>query len=180
MKVKNDLNGFYNQNNLKQLIDRESNKIIALKGNENYFNLLDETFHELEKNQIITPNINVLEKVMNEILTKEYPKSINYFRNISETDQQRIIKVGRPLNEDLPQSDIETFISNNLFHNGKLTADKNLIHKTGAHEGNPNWNQLAEKYFEENSEVFLNDIITKRQLIERIKKAYEVIIVSMK
>ena len=141
--------------------------------------LIDSALEQLEELQILTPNFHAVLHLMKKIISLEYPEILNSFSQLSEKDQSEISRVGRPLNPAVPQTDIEKFVRISLFPNGKKTDNKKFIHQTGEREGTPNWNQLALKYFEENPALEINDVITKRWLIERIKNAYEVINTSM-
>ncbi|MBR9919112.1 hypothetical protein GYB29_15905 [bacterium] len=83
-------------------------------------------------------------------------------------------KLGRPLKKKVPQNEITDYLKKKLS-----TKNKRFIHSTGKYEGLPNWNQLSEDYLNSNPTLTNDNLITKRGLIKRLKRAYELIDTSM-
>lgn len=175
------LDDFYELNDIDVLrkgVIEKLNVFGEFKENRVYSDSLDSALNIISELQKIIPNYHSLRFINLKILIEKYPEKIAEYSKLSGKEKQEITKAGRPLNKDLPQSDIEEFVSKKLFPNGEKTNDKKLIHSTGRREGKPNWNQLGLKYLEENPEIEQNGIMGLKQLKERIKKAYEVIITS--
>jgi hypothetical protein len=90
--------------------------------------------------------------------------------NLTDSLKSNPIKgnIGRPINSEVPQALIIKYLKDRLND-----SKKRFIHQTGSYSGNPNWNQITESYLNSNPELITENIITKRTLIKRFKKAYE-------
>lgn len=141
---------------------------------------LNNALHKRDKLLNIIPNLRAIKFVVEKIAVDGYPESLMTFEELPVEKKNEISNVGRPLKPELPQSNVEDFIKKNLYENGQLTKNKRFIHATGKYTGKPNWNQLADQYLKSNPEIEEQDIISKRRLIERLKKAYDETNTSMK
>lgn len=132
----------------------------------------------------------ILEQVSSEIYSqirkKGFDNEIKPYDQLSEQEKEEIEnrsrsdntdKVGRPLKKGVKQADIKSFAKEKLCIKGSTKFDKKnkkFWHQKGPHEGKPIWNSLVTDYLDANKDLD----ITPRQLVERFKKAYEVIISS--
>lgn len=107
-------------------------------------------------------NLNFL---IQEIVRENYPDKLKMYGELSEEKKEELRKVGRPFKNELPQSEVVSFIKSKLESKNK----KRFIHQSGDYEGKPNWNHLADTFLENNPGE------DKRNFIRRLKKAYKTI-----
>lgn len=173
------LNSFAEATNaeaIRESIIKRLNKFGKVQENRIYSDELDSVIDLLKELQKITPNYHSLRFLNSKILIRKYPEKIESFSKLSGKEKQELTKVGRPLSKDLPQTDVEDFVKNKLYPNGKKTDSKKFTHANG----NPNWRQLTLAYLDAYPEIEKEEIITFRRLQDRVKMAYDNIIKSMK
>lgn len=126
---------------------------------EKAYELLPDYFIERKKLESII-------MVINEVIRKDYPSSINDALSTKERSQLEQL-YNRPLEASAPQGEIEELILNCLDKaSSGIDGYKKFIHDAGKWEGLPNKNQLIDEIINRG----LDGELTRRQLLRRVNK----------